>query len=77
MKPRKSKRITVDPLATEAARIDRAVKSAVRGAVLEHKRAGRAVVGSIDGRVAWVKPTDITQVYATPRVAKSKPRKAG
>lgn len=36
-----------------------AVRSAVRTALIEHKRRGEAVVVREDGRIRWVAPEDI------------------
>lgn len=42
-----------------ARKIEAAVQAAVRDALLEHKRAGRAIVCWRDGRVEWVPPEKI------------------
>lgn len=36
-----------------------AIRGAMREAVLEHARAGRAVAGWADGRVVWYQPHEI------------------
>jgi hypothetical protein len=76
VKHRSRKSPAVDPVMVEGARIDRAVTTAVREAVLAHKRAGRAVVGSVNGQIAWVKPEDIDAVTALPRAPRPRGRKA-
>jgi hypothetical protein len=46
-------------LAHDIPRILRALREAVREALLDHKRAGNPVAIWRDGRVVWVQPEDI------------------
>lgn len=39
--------------------LDRAINSAIRDAVLQHKRAGNPVAVWSGGKVVWLKPQDI------------------
>jgi len=39
--------------------IDRAVRQAVREAVLDHKRAGNPIVGTVDGKIVIIPPEEI------------------
>lgn len=44
---------------TDTPRITRALRSAVREALLEHKRAGNPVAVWRNNRVEWIQPEDI------------------
>jgi hypothetical protein len=63
----------MNAVAIEGALVDRAVKSAVREAVLNHQRLGRAVVGSIGGQIVWVKPKASRR--NSPAPSKNEPRR--
>lgn len=39
--------------------IDRAIRQAVREAVLDHKRAGNPIVGVVDGEIVTILPEEI------------------
>ena len=39
--------------------IDRAINSAIREAVLQHKRAGNPIAVWSRGKVVWIEPEDI------------------
>jgi len=54
----KSKK-TIDEIFKEGTLIDRALKQAVKDALLQHKRAGNPIVVWRDGKIVWIKPEEI------------------
>jgi hypothetical protein len=49
----------IDKILVEGTEIDKAVKKAVKEAVLRHKQAGNPIVVMKDGQMAWLKPEEI------------------
>ena len=45
----------------EGTLIDKALKQAVREAILQHKRAGNPIVVWRDGKMVWLKPEEIIE----------------
>ena len=54
-----NKRKDIEALFADGTEIDRALKEAVRLALLEHKRAGNPIAEWRDGKVVWVPPEEI------------------
>ena len=54
-----NKRKDIEAIFADGTEIDRALKKAVRLAVLEHKRAGNPIAIWQDGQVVWVPPEEI------------------
>lgn len=49
----------IDKILVEGTEIDKAVKKAVKEAVLRHKQAGNPIVVMKDGQMVWLKPEEI------------------
>lgn len=47
------------PTATKGDAVDRAIRQATRQAVLRHKKLGQSIVVWKNGRVVWLKPSQI------------------
>lgn len=50
----------IGKIIAEGTQIDKAVKRAVKEAVLLHKRAGNSIVTMKDGKMVWIKPEEIS-----------------
>jgi hypothetical protein len=57
-------RPSIPELFANTARMEAAVRRAVRAAVLAHARAGNPVAFSKDGKVVWVQPAEILARFA-------------
>jgi hypothetical protein len=55
----RSKDKDIDRLFADGRLIDRAMKRAVRAAILDHKRAGNPICTLKNGRVVWIPPEKI------------------
>lgn len=55
----KTRKKTIPEIFADGAAIDKAIKEAVRQAVLEHKRAGRSLPVWRDGKVVWLPPEEV------------------
>jgi hypothetical protein len=55
-----SKQKTVTELVHEGTVVDKALRQAVREALLRHKREGNPIVVWEDGKVVWIPPEEIT-----------------
>jgi hypothetical protein len=51
----------LDAILADTARIEAALRSAVRGALRDHKRAGNPIAVWRDGRVVWLPPAEIPE----------------
>ncbi|MFW6012415.1 MAG: hypothetical protein ACOC92_01755 [bacterium] len=49
----------IEKILTETDLADRAVRKAVRGAILRHKLLGNPIAVSRDGKVVWIPPEEI------------------
>ncbi len=49
----------IDNLFSNGNEIDKALKEAVKKALLQHKKEGNPVVSWKDGKVVWIQPEDI------------------
>jgi hypothetical protein len=59
----------LDAILADTARIEAALRSAVRGALRDHKRAGNPIAVWRDGRVVWLPPEEIPEdVPASPEL---------
>lgn len=52
---------SIDEIFAEGTLIDKALKQAVRKAILQHKRAGNPIVVWRDGKIVWLKPEEIIE----------------
>ena len=52
---------TIRDLFVDGSEIDRALRRAVRRALVEHKRAGNPIVEWRDGKTFWLQPEDISE----------------
>lgn len=52
---------SIDEIFAEGTLIDKALKQAVREAILQHKRAGNPIVVWRDGKMVWLKPEEIVE----------------
>lgn len=52
---------SIDEIFAEGTLIDKALKQAVREAILQHKRAGNPIVVWRDGKMGWLKPEEIVE----------------
>ncbi len=50
---------SIDEIFAEGTLIDKALKQAVREAILQHKRAGNPIVVWRNGKIVWLKPEEI------------------
>jgi len=50
---------TIDEILLETDLADRAVRKAVREAILRHKRLGHSIASSEQGKVVWIPPEEI------------------
>lgn len=50
---------TIGEIFSDRTLIDKALKKAIREAVLQHKRAGNPIVVWRDGQIVWLKPEEI------------------
>ena len=51
----------LDAILADTGRIEAALRSAVRGALRDHKRAGNPIAVWRDGRVVWLPPEEIPE----------------
>ncbi len=51
----------LDAILADTGRIEAALRSAVRGALRDHKRAGNPIAVWRDGRVVWLAPEEIPE----------------
>lgn len=61
-RPKKARRKAlpdIEALMRDGRAIDRAINSAIREAVLQHKRAGNSIAVWSRGKVVWIEPEDI------------------
>jgi hypothetical protein len=54
----------LDAILADTSRIEAALRSAVRGALRDHKRAGNPIAVWRDGRVVWLAPEEIPEDVA-------------
>ena len=54
-----SKQKTIEEIFREGTEIDKALRKAVRRALLEHKKLGQPIVVSRGGKPVWIQPEDI------------------
>ena len=52
---------SIGEIFAEGTLIDKALKQAVREAILQHKRAGNPIVVWRDGKMVWLKPEEIVE----------------
>ena len=52
---------SIGEIFTEGTLIDKALKQAVREAILQHKRAGNPIVVWRNGKMVWLKPEEIIE----------------
>jgi isoaspartyl peptidase/L-asparaginase-like protein (Ntn-hydrolase superfamily) len=52
---------SIDEIFAEGTLIDKALKQAVREAILQHKRAGNPIVVWRDGKMIWLRPEEIVE----------------
>lgn len=52
---------SINEIFSEGTLIDKALKQAVREAILQHKRAGNPIVVWRDGKMVWLKPEEIIE----------------
>lgn len=52
---------SINEIFAEGTLIDKALKQAVREAILQHKRAGNPIVVWRDGKIVWLKPEEIVE----------------
>lgn len=52
---------SIDEIFAEGTLIDKALKQAVREAILQHKRAGNPIVVWRNGKMVWLKPEEIIE----------------
>lgn len=52
---------SINEIFAEGTLIDKALKQAVREAILQHKRAGNPIVVWRDGKMVWLKPEEIVE----------------
>ncbi len=52
---------SINEIFAEGTLIDKALKQAVREAILQHKRAGNPIVVWRDGKMVWLKPEEIIE----------------
>ena len=60
---------SIEDLFVDGSEIDRALRRAVRKALVEHKRAGNPIAEWRDGKTFWLQPEDIPEEEDLPESA--------
>lgn len=61
----RKKNSLVDEKVRDTALITAAINRGVREAVLQHARAGKPVASWRDGKVVWIEPSEILDLYSS------------